>query len=451
MSGGRIGAPWRIRHIDLADGVPALGREEGQGVGRLVVYAWWRGIPLGSVDILAKELPLRPSGVLDLLIPAITPAVGDHLLASGFSADLPVPRRHLRHRPPADLAALLALDSPLDTLAGAVERSVRAAAELSVSVVVCTRDRPAELRRCLDALGPTRERLRELIVVDNGPTAETRSVIASYPWATYLAEPRPGLSIARNAGVARATADIVAFTDDDAVVAPTWAERIVRSFTDPRIMAATGLVLPAELETEPQIVFERGLGGFGRGFRAITFDAGFFARMRSHGVPVWRIGAGANMACRREAFALVGPFDERLGPGAAGCGDDSELWYRILAAGWTCRYDPVAVAHHRHRRTWAELERQAHAYMRGHVAALLVQHAKHGDVGNLKRLLGHLPLHYGRLAAEGALAGFGGRYRLLGREIAGCFSGLGAVPLSDRSARGSSAGSRARAAPPFPS
>ena len=104
------------------------------------------------------------------------------------------------------------------------------------------------------------------------------------------------------------------------------------------------------------------------------------------GPQVWRIGAGANMAFRRAVFDRVGGFDERLGAGAAGCSEDSELWYRILAGGGVCLYEPRAVVDHHHRADWRALRTQMRAYMRGHVVALLIQHARFGDRGNLYRL-----------------------------------------------------------------
>lgn len=99
------------------------------------------------------------------------------------------------------------------------------------------------------------------------------------------------------------------------------------------------------------------------------------------------------MGVRARAFAEVGGFDERLGAGAAGCSEDSEFWYRLLARGWECRYTPDSVVHHHHRRDLPALERQAHEYIRGHVAALFVQFSRHRHRGNLRRALLAMPRH----------------------------------------------------------
>lgn len=130
------------------------------------------------------------------------------------------------------------------------------------------------------------------------------------------------------------------------------------------------------------------------------------------------------MGLRRSALARVGGFDERLGPGAAGVSDDSEIWYRILASGGRCVYEPSAVVWHRHRREMAELQSQLYAYMRGHVTGLLVQHEVTGDKGNLWRLVVDLPKHY--LLQSFLAAGHprDPRSRCLPAEITGCIAGV---------------------------
>jgi GT2 family glycosyltransferase len=241
--------------------------------------------------------------------------------------------------------------------------------------------------------------------------------------ARYVSEPRPGLSAARNAGIREARGAVLAFTDDDAEVHPAWAARIAAAVREPGVDAAAGLVLPACLETEAMRRFEMERDGSGPSYRGQRWDAGFFGRMRRWGAPVWRIGAGANMAFRRKVFDRLGGFDERLGAGAAGCSEDSEMWYRVLHAGGACRYDPTAVVYHYHREDLPGLRRQMRAYMRGHVAALLVQRARSGDAGNLYRLCVTIPAHYARRAARAALRGFRDD-PTLGDEIAGAAAGV---------------------------
>ena len=414
-------APCCIRHIDLAAGVPALAVEPGVACTLLVF--WWGGLPLGARTLVAGELPLSAAGVAQLALRAIAPTIGEGILPRGFRARLPVRGARMPEDGPPDARALVAIADPLAEFVRSHSEPVPAPGRLTL--IVCTRDRPADLARCLESVAVTARRFDQVVVVDNasvGPS--TREVVARHPGIEYVSEPRPGLSVARNTGLRVATGDVVAFPDDDVAVHPDWPARLARAFADDRVMAVTGLVLPAALDTDAQAAFECELGGFGQGFRPLVFDAAFFARMRGRGAPVWRIGSGANMAFRRRAFDLVGSFDERLGAGASGCSEDSEMWYRLLAAGHLCRYEPTAVVFHRHRESWEALLHQLRAYARGHVVALFVQYRRHGHLGNLRRALLTLPAYYAWLLWSGCRGGFGVRQRFLPTEAAGWLAGL---------------------------
>lgn len=405
-------------HVDLREGLPKLSRHESTGT---LVVLWAGAIPLGQLEVAPGRVPMTLSWLRELVASAVAPAVGQRLLGSFFDPKLPE-RRSSRRRPvPPEGSDVATLTGPMARVAaGAAVAGERS----SVSVVVCTRDRPDQLRGTLSALRRLPTQPDEVVVVDNAPTGlATRDVVGDYPGVRYILEPRPGLSIARNTGVRATQGDLIAFTDDDARPVKDWVARVAAAFTEPDVLAVTGLVLPSVLETEGELAFERHLGGFGQGYGVRIFDLAFFDGMRSRGVPVWKIGAGANMALRREVFDLVGMFDERLGAGAAGCSEDSELWYRILADGWRCRYDPAAVVLHEHRVDLRAVQEQARLYLRGHVAALFAQFALHRDVGNLRRAFTALPIYYaGRLRGT---AGSGSAADPTVRaEVAGYLAGL---------------------------
>ena len=289
-------------------------------------------------------------------------------------------------------------------------------------MIICTRDRPELLRKCLASITLLDPAPYELIVVDNSPAADsTRDVVQDFPSAIYVHEPQGGLSRARNAGLRCATGNVIAWTDDDVTVPTRWLEAIESAFSDPDIAAITGLVLPAELETAAQFDFEYNRGGFNRGYRPLLYDKRFFDEMSSRGVPAWMVGAGANMAFRREVFDKVGVFDERLGAGAAGCSEDSELWYRMLAEGLPIAYDPTVFVWHTHRVEDGAFDHQMKQYMCGHVTALLVQYEKFRHAGNLRRLFLTLPNYYWRLCA-GNLSHL--NWRTPWAEIRGCLQGV---------------------------
>jgi glycosyltransferase involved in cell wall biosynthesis/SAM-dependent methyltransferase len=370
--------PRRILHVDLSTGLPERGVE-----GPVFLVVWWRDLVLGyahlSADASATELATRVAQL-------VAPSVARRIL--GTSREPRPPGRAPEPNP--DFDALRSLEAPLRRLDSALDAGSDHLP--TVTVAVCTRNRPDSLERCLQSITSAAPGPDELLVVENGiDGGPTREVVDRFRAARYVAEPRPGLSAARNAAVRESSSEALAFVDDDVVVHPRWLVPLRRGFDDDRVMAVTGLVLPAELETEAQVAFETTHGGLGLGYQRAYYDRSFLRATVAYGMPVWKIGAGANMALRRSAFDLVGDFDERLGAGAAGCSEDSELWYRLIAEGWACRYEPDSVVFHHHRRENAALARQIHDYTRGHVAALFVQFGRFHDPGNLRRALLALP------------------------------------------------------------
>ena len=99
-------------------------------------------------------------------------------------------------------------------------------AEQLLSVVVCTHDRHADLAHCLEALAVLEDPV-DVVVVDSGSDFPCATLVQELlPGARYFYESEPGLSRARNRGVAEARSGLVAFIDDDAAPLPEWAGRI---------------------------------------------------------------------------------------------------------------------------------------------------------------------------------------------------------------------------------
>jgi GT2 family glycosyltransferase len=308
----------------------------------------------------------------------------------------------------------------LDTLSEATSFPAQ-----ELSVIVCTRDRPDALERCLSSLTAQHSAPGQIIVVDNSAHRSAEGVTERFAGVEYVHEPRPGLSIARNTGILASRGTLIAFTDDDVEVRPSWSGEIVRAFSKAEVEAVTGLVLPARLDTPAQCYFQFKMGGLGSGCTPLIFDQRFFDETRKTGAQVWRIGAGANMAFRRSVFDRVGLFDGRLGAGASGCSEDSELWYRLLASGGACLFEPRAVVVHHHREQWSELRRQVRAYMKGHVSALFVQAARFRHYGNIRRVFLQLPRYFMRAAFIAVRDGGGlPRFQILYEEVAGWLCGL---------------------------
>jgi GT2 family glycosyltransferase len=246
-----------------------------------------------------------------------------------------------------------------------------------VSVVVCTRDRPDSIVTALRGLTDLRYPSFEIVVVDNAPSTDAteRAVAAGFgsdPRVRYVREPRPGLSCARNRGIAEASADIVAFTDDDVKVDPWWLHGIARGFqASPGVACVTGLIATAQLENAEQLYFHL-REGWGTECAPRLFDL-VANRDDSPLYPYSAgiFGAGANFAISRTAAKEIGGFDEALGAGSpSGGGEDLEMFVRVILAGHQLSYEPSAIVWHYHRTDLAELTRQMRAYGSGCTAAL---------------------------------------------------------------------------------
>ncbi len=380
--------PEAVRRIDLARPLQPIA--DATEYERLQVFVSRRGHPIGVVRIEHQGAVVSTLWLSD--------AIAHQLSAELLAARARVAPGTMWSRLVADVADCVAPASDEDEPPAAV-RSLRQ--DVSVSIVVATCDRPADLARCLESLVmQSTPRPIEIVVVDNHPASGiTASVAAGFPGIRLIAEPRGGLSYARNAGIAAATGDIIATTDDDAVSAPDWVERLVAPFARDEVMIVTGNVLPIELETDAQRLFEL-YGGLGRGFSGFSVDGEWFSRHR-RSVPTWELGCTANAAFRASIFTRpeVGLMDEALGAGTpTGCSEDTYLFYRVLKAGYGIVYEPAAVVWHRHRSTMRALRKQIYSYSKGHVAYQLTTWLNDGDRRALVRLLYELPLTYARRA-----------------------------------------------------
>lgn len=298
----------------------------------------------------------------------------------------------------------------------------------SLTVAVCTRDRPDDLARCLDALDALDYDDLDILVVDNAPSdAATKRVCREHRRVTYQVEPRPGLNWARNRAVLDATSEILAFTDDDVLVDPDWARALVLPFVqNPETDAVAGLVVPLELETPAQVAFER-YGGLSGGLEAIEMqgEPGWGVRGFWHYVLMAQQGTGANMAFRRSVFDRIGLFDPSLDVGTpSNGGGDAEMFFRVLAEGGRVRYEPRAVVRHRHRREFDQLEHQIAGWGSGVYAFLTRSAAAYPRAWWVLALLAArgLGLQLIRLATErGAPCGV--PRRLLLAELRGALAG----------------------------
>jgi cellulose synthase/poly-beta-1,6-N-acetylglucosamine synthase-like glycosyltransferase len=247
------------------------------------------------------------------------------------------------------------------------QRDVPAADPPFISVVVATRERPQSLAVCLDSLSRMDYPNYEIVVVDNAPaTNATESFVAkrAEERLCYVREPRRGLAAAHNRGLEQATGAIVAFTDDDVILDRKWLTEISLGFlAAPDVACVTGLIMPAELQTQAQLMLETH-GHFGKGFEQRVVNCATH-RPADPLFPftTGKLGSGANMAFRMDRLRELGGFDPATGTGTiARGGDDLAAFFSVLAAGYSLVYQPTALAWHHHRRDLESVGNQVYGY-----------------------------------------------------------------------------------------
>jgi mycofactocin glycosyltransferase len=266
-----------------------------------------------------------------------------------------------------------------------------------VAAVVPVRDRADGVGRTVAALAG----LAEVVAVDDG-SRDASAAAAARAGARVVGRALPGgPAAARNAGLAVTSAPLVAFVDSDCVPEPGWLGPLLAHLGDPTVGAVAPRIGGRRLAR-------------GRAFERYESVRAPEDRGPVEGLvrPRGRIGyvPTAALLVRREALAEVGGFDEALH-----FGEDVDLVWRLVEAGWTVRYEPASRVRHDHRRALGPLLARRLAY--GTSAAPLAR--RHG------RLLAPL-----QVSAWSALAW---ALAALGRPLAG---GAVAVATTARAAQG---------------
>jgi glycosyltransferase involved in cell wall biosynthesis len=385
MTTAAASAPGRLHvavlECDIADGLAPLPSldERGEpwtGV-ELLVRAFTEPIgvlrlPIGSTGISAGELA-------EAIVAQLGPAVADRVRGCGLLWVGALPTDGLD---PVVVPPFLA----------GRERALRHPPR--VTVAICTRNRPRGLGQLLDSLALQRYDRMQVVVVDNAATDDrTRQVVDEYRSdldLTYAVEPRPGLSWARNRAIQVSDGEIIAWIDDDEAADPWWVAEIARAFVEHREAGAvSGAVLPAEIETTAQRLFEQ-YGGHskGRGLEPAVFSPATRA-VQSPLYPLPPFGVGGNMAFRRDALEWIGGFDCALGAGTLTRGaEDTAALSTLLYLGGTVVYQPSAIVRHWHRRDDAALSALLEGYGTGlsaFYASMLLRHPR--SIFQLMRLI----------------------------------------------------------------
>lgn len=244
-------------------------------------------------------------------------------------------------------------------------------AEVAVSVVVPTVDRPVRAAAVVGAVLAGDEAPLEVLVVDQSEDDGTERALRALgdERVHRLTRHPPSTSVARNAGAHAARGDYVAFLDDDVEFAPSWLASV---------RAELGrLELPdaifGEVHEPEGFVVDR---------THLPVSLFHVEETRVWEAPVHpnRVGYAANFVCRRAAFLEAGGFDSRLGPGSRFYGaEDMDLAYRLLKAGCRVASSPMFEVVHQQWREPAALPRLFYGYNVGG-AAFCAKHLRAGDV-----------------------------------------------------------------------
>jgi GT2 family glycosyltransferase len=222
--------------------------------------------------------------------------------------------------------------------------------EPETSVVLVTLDKLPFNRMSLETLlASTREDACEVIVVDNGSTDGTRgylqALVAAEPRVRLILNPaNAGFARACNQGLAVARGEVLVLLNNDTLVPPGWLARLRAALADPGIGLAGPVTNRIGNEAEVEVGYET-WGGF-------VQEAA--ARATAHAGDVADIGTVTMfcMAMRREAFARIGPLDQRFEIGMLE-DDDYSLRARELGLRTVCLHD--VLVHHFGETTFGEL------------------------------------------------------------------------------------------------
>lgn len=345
-----------VAECDVAEGIPAI-NVPCAGVRAFLLVRIFSE-PVGMVDVMIPADSMSPGDLAGVVVHELEPQLRDRFIECGLPWDdkLPVCGLH-PPRTPSFLATRerIMREGPLMTIA------------------ICTRDNPESLAITLESLRIQEYQRSRILVVDNAPSDDrTRQVVKAATAdddldVDYVIEPRPGVSWARNRAIEASDSEVIAFIDDDERCDRWWAAELARGFVEfPGACAVTGAIIPGEIATQSQMLFERYFGiRTGRGFTRAVFSPET-VRQQSPLYPRPPFGATGNLAARRDALDRIGRFDCALGAGtmAQACEDTAAL-SALLLDGGTIVYQPTAIVHHYYRRDYAALRRQLQGYGRG--------------------------------------------------------------------------------------
>ena len=359
--------PARILEIEISqplDTLSAIDEVTGTYYARAYCMIRLHTQPLGMIEVPFSNGKASPQAYAPRIWDVFADQIRQHLQRDG----LPLPAS-------LDTSGLPFLELPLCLK----EREAFLAHAPFVSVIVPTRDHPQCLADCLSALVKLQYPCYEILIVDSAPTTTaTADLIRQFygddPRVRYLVNKQPGASRARNLGIMEAKGEILAFTDDDAVVDVHWLTELVRAFgRAERVVCVTGSVSPLRVDTLAQLWFATYFRGMGdRAKMRRIFSPEIVESHLYYRHLMGNLGGSVNMAATAAFLRHIGGFDPALGPGTpTQAAEDVEVFIHANMHGGTYVYEPAALVYHLDRPDFAGVEKQIHGYGLSVLAVLL--------------------------------------------------------------------------------
>ena len=174
----------------------------------------------------------------------------------------------------------------------------------------------------------------EVIVVDDGSTDKTAAVARSFG-VNCVNQPNRGPATARNHGARMAKGDIILFTDADCTPDQDWIRQMTLPFRNERTVGVKGAYRTRQVELAAR-------------FSQAEFEDRYDLLQKVTAIDMVDTYSAA---FRREVFIKIGLFDESF---PAANNEDTELSYRLCAAGYLLEFNPEALVYHRHQNSFAK-------------------------------------------------------------------------------------------------
>jgi cellulose synthase/poly-beta-1,6-N-acetylglucosamine synthase-like glycosyltransferase len=220
-----------------------------------------------------------------------------------------------------------------------------------VSIVIPAYNEEASILRSLEALGRMDYPSFEVIIVNDGSTDFTFSIIEGARVKCIHLKKNQGKSAALNAGIAQAHGEIIVFSDSDSWLHPMTLRYLIQGFSSPSVGAVSGTV-----EINPR-------NNMLRRWQVIEYTFGQFfvkkAQLGSgNGVAIC---PGPVCAFRKDLLIKIGGFSNRT------ITEDFDATLTIINLGYQVNYAPQAIAYTEAPQTWRQLKQQRLRWFRGHI------------------------------------------------------------------------------------